>query len=130
MRTKLKQAILLVVLVSGTLALERLMRPDPAAHAAKARIAAAVQAAQDKLPRPPATISLLQTEQLARDLRAIDATGAPASLRAALNAYAAAVERHASNVRATGIWDTNTGSAIGEAQAALLEALTKERWVP
>ena len=79
-----------------------------AAREVTRRIRAGVQAAEDKLPRPPAPIWFEDNARFAADLASIDSTGAPEPLRTALSNYVAAAERHRDRVRATGVWDTNT----------------------
>lgn len=80
------------------------------------RIQKAVQAVEDRLPRPPGTMGLPQVERFAEGLRNVDSTGAPESLRSALSNYVVAVERHRDRIRASGVWDTNTAWNVGEAQ--------------
>ena len=48
-------------------------------HEATIRVQKAVQAVEDGLPRPPATMGLPQIERFAEGLRSVDPTGAPES---------------------------------------------------
>ena len=92
-------------------------------HEATVRIERAVQAVEDRLPRPPGTMGLPQIERYAEGLRTVDSTGAPEPLRSALSNYAAAVERHRDRLRDSNVWDTNTAGQVEEAQGEFRKTL-------
>jgi hypothetical protein len=120
--SRLKQVGLFVILF-GLYVLLTLRGPqiDNGEYQAVRRIQIAEQEAMNLLPRTD--FGLLELGRFAGKLREVDTTGAPEHVQAAFKDYLSAVDRYETELRVTGVWNTNTVWKIGDRQKDFREAL-------